>query len=292
MDLQTQIYSFIEKQLSCWEFAKNNYFNLRQIKTRTFALPKTKIVLQYNPTRIVSTGAKTDSESISKRKCFLCLGNQPAEELSIIEGKYVIQVNPYPIFQNHLVIAHQEHILQDISTHFEEYLSLAQRLPNFALFFNGINCGASAPDHLHFQAAESRLFPILDSYDCLDKTVVFEKNNAVTYKINNVYRTLFSIEATSIDNVHLHFERLMNDLFVSTQPMLNLLCTYVNSTWKILVFPRKQSRPWQYNAPEPQTLMVSPGAAEMSGIFVIPKEEHFMRITLADVIDIYQQVSL
>lgn len=292
MDLQTQIYPFIEKQLSQWSFAKKNYDNLSLIKTRTFLLPTTKIVLQFNPTRIASTGAKLDAESISKRKCFLCLQNQPAEELSMFWQDYVIQLNPYPIFPNHLVIAHRQHILQDINGHFSELLSVSEQLPNFAVFFNGINCGASAPDHLHFQAAEQNSFPLLVSYDTLEKTPFFKKNGAMTYKILGVFRTVFCIESSEIQSAISHFEYLKRQLFDTKTPMMNLLCSYSAGRWLIFVFPRKKSRPWQYEAPEPQTLMVSPGTAEMSGVVVLPKEEHFQRINLEDIIDIYQQVGL
>jgi len=292
MDLQTEIYSFVKKQLSEWKLARNNYENLSQIKTRTFLLQKTKIVLQFNPTRIASTGAKIDAKSIAERKCFLCLGNQPQEELAIFSGNYVVQLNPYPIFSNHLVIAHQEHILQDINEHFAEFLSFAKQLPRFAIFFNGINCGASAPDHLHFQAAEKHSFPLLTSYANLEKTIFSSNANVMVYKINNALRSIYCIETSDVEAACLQFDSLKNQLFGTQQPMLNILCSFSNNTWQIFVFPRKKSRPWQYDAPEPNTLMISPGTAEMSGVFVIPKEEHFLRINLADIIDIYQQVSL
>lgn len=292
MDLQTEIYSFIEKQLSVWKLVRDNYDNLSQVQTRTFLLPKTEIILQYNPTRIASTGAKIDAESIAKRKCFLCLENQPDEELAIVFGNYVIQVNPYPIFPNHLVIAHREHIFQDINEHFLEYLLFAKQLPKFAIFFNGINCGASAPDHLHFQAAEKKSFPLLTSYADLDKTVFLNQKNGVIYKINNVFRSIYCIETFDMKTACLQFDYLKNQLFGTQQPMLNILCSFSEDIWQIFVFPRKKSRPWQYDAPEPNALMISPGTAEMSGVFVVPKEEHFLRINLTDIIDIYQQVSL
>ncbi len=292
MNLQNKIYRLIDEQLSSWELAKINHDNLQQVRTRTFTWAQTSVVVQFNPTRIGSTASKTDAASLARRKCFLCTANQPTEEIGVEVGNYIVQVNPYPIFTNHLVVAHRQHIEQNIEGHFAELLDFAQQMTDFALFFNGINCGASAPDHLHFQAAPKASFPILKDFLNAEKTVVSEDVSAKTYQLCNLHRAVFCIESERIDAALLHFEQLIKRIFVNQQPMFNLLCAYTNGRWQTFVFPRRAARPWQYAAPEPQTLMVSPGTAEMSGVIVMPVEAHFERITSDDIIDIYQQVSL
>ncbi len=291
MNLQNKIYRLIDEQLNLWELAKTNHENLKQVRTRTFSWTNASVVVQFNPTRIVSTASKTDAVSLAQRKCFLCTANQPAEEIGVKVGNYVVQVNPYPIFPNHLVVAHRQHIEQNIDGHFAELLDFAQQMPDFALFFNGINCGASAPDHLHFQAAPKSSFPILKDVLNAEKTVIFEDVLAKTFQVHNLHRAVFCIESESVEAALKHFERLKNQLFEQRAPMFNVLCAFADGRWLTFVFPRRAARPWQYAAPEPQTLMVSPGTAEMSGVIVMPIEAHFERISPDDVIDIYQQVS-
>lgn len=292
MNLQQRVYRLIREQLAVWDEVRNNYANLKAIQQREFVFEHTRVVVQYNPTRIRSTAAKIDEVSVANRKCFLCLEHQPKEEMALLDGNYVIQLNPYPIFDSHLVIAHKQHIVQDVTNHLYELLSFAKQLPDFAIFFNGIGCGASAPDHLHFQAAPRGFFPILSEYAPHRCATLLSSEDCKVYKVERLERSLYVLASAHEEALVKQFTELVSSLFGTETPMFNLLCICSEREWQLLLFPRSKSRPWQYSAErEEERLLVSPGTAEMSGVFVVPCEEHFRRITGADVLDIFRQVS-
>ena len=161
---------FINDQLSVWPAACGNFRALRKVVTKRAVVGGLEIVVQHNPARIVSSAAKTDTESLKHRKCFLCRENRPPEQSAIdFEGrkgrKYDILLNPYPIFRNHLVIAMKEHTPQSIWRRYVDMLDLAVALPGYTVFYNGPECGASAPDHHHFQAASRGQMPLESAVD-------------------------------------------------------------------------------------------------------------------------------
>jgi len=237
-----------------------------------------------------------DAKAIAERKCFLCAANRPDEQKAIDFGDYEILVNPFPIFPEHFTIPHKEHIAQQILPYFTDMLQLAEALDDYLIFYNGPKCGASAPDHMHFQAVTKDFLPLENDYKRLkvthtDLLVTTEKMQL--YQMKNYLRTVYCIESTNIESAKDSFEKLYS--FFQTEeniePMMNIVCTFEAGKWFTFVLPRKTFRPWQYTAEADQQLMVSPATVEMCGIFITPIEAHFKRITKEDIVSILEQTS-
>ena len=152
MDTKLKIEKLFSDQLSSWELAKNNYTALSQVKVKELDVNGTHYKVQFNPARIVSSAAKVDTKSIQERKCFLCPANLPAVQRGLpFKENYQILVNPFPIFPKHLTVPALEHVDQRIKNRFGDMLDLATYAQDYVVFYNGPKCGASAPDHVHFQ---------------------------------------------------------------------------------------------------------------------------------------------
>ena len=161
MDFSKQVTELISEQVTGWDLASKNYEGLRKVKVKTFYLGNYHIDIQFNPERIVSSAAKVDARSIEARPCFLCQENLPPQQRGLLlDDGYMVLVNPFPIFPKHLTIPNMLHTDQLILGNFESMLDLASRLDEFIIFYNGPKCGASAPDHLHFQAGSKGFLPI------------------------------------------------------------------------------------------------------------------------------------
>jgi ATP adenylyltransferase/5',5'''-P-1,P-4-tetraphosphate phosphorylase II len=295
--LNIQIKSLLTEQKENWKLARDNYAGLKTIRTKLFSFGDFEVKVQFNPARIVSSGAKVDAKSVAERKCFLCSENRPAEQKSIDFGDYVILVNPFPIFPEHFTIPRKEHVAQEILPYFAEMLTLAEALDDYLIFYNGPKCGASAPDHMHFQAGTKDFLPLVNDYKRLKIThaeVLVESAAFQLSKLNNYLRTVYCIESINIESARDAFEKLYNHLSPEegAEPMMNIVCSFEDGKWFTFVFPRKAFRPWQYAAEGEQQLLVSPATVEMCGIFITPIESHFERITKEDVVSILEQASI
>jgi len=300
-NLNLKVKNLFKEQVSEWDLAKKNYEDLKNVEIKSFSFGDFEIVVQFNPARIVSSGAKVDEKTIKERKCFLCKENLPPQQKGVDAGEYSILVNPYPIFPEHFTIPRKEHIPQQIKPFFPDMLELAKSLDEFVVFYNGPKCGASAPDHLHFQAGTKNFLPLVNDYRKLKATYaeILEKGSHYNlYLFKNYLRTVYCIESDvsqvlsdQFNRLYEYFQKKLN-CGANEEPMMNVVCLFENQKWTVFVFPRKAFRPWQYSAEATQQLMVSPATVEMSGIFITPVEEHFRRITRQDVVDILDQVSL
>jgi len=316
--LNQEASTLFHEQVSNWELARVNYEGLNTVKTKTFSFGNFDVKVQFNPARIVSSGAKMDAKTISERKCFLCTENLPAEQQGVDAGNYTILVNPFPIFPQHFTIPRKEHIDQQIKPYFAEMLELAEALDEYAVFYNGPRCGASAPDHMHFQAGTKDFLPVIADYKRMKKehaTIIDEGVNYQLYKLNDYCRRIYCIESDSIESAQSIFDNLyikwqepsdLSDLSLTLskgegiegiegikriEPMMNIVCSFEDGIWHTFLFPRKNFRPWQYTAEDDKQLMVSPATVELSGIFITPIESHFNRIKKDDVINILNQCS-
>jgi len=295
--LNHQIKSLFHEQVSNWELARVNYAGLEKVRTKSFDFGDFKVKVQFNPARIVSSGAKVDGKTIAERKCFLCAENRPAEQKSVMFDDYDILVNPFPIFPEHLTIPYKQHFTQQIKPYFVDMLALAEEMDDYLIFYNGPRCGASAPDHLHFQAGTKDFLPLVNDYHRLKSThvesIIHEVDSDIYHMINYL-RKVFCIESTSFSSAHKSFKLLHSMLQYDKgiEPMMNIVCTFEAGKWFTFVLPRKTFRPWQYSAGDERQLLVSPATVEMCGIFITPVESHFERITQEDVESILKQVSL
>lgn len=290
---------FYRRQLEVWELARRNYCGLQGAENRVFQFDGFGVTVQFNPARIVSTGAKTDAKSVAERPCFLCRANRPAEQQAVDFGQFELLVNPFPIFPPHYVIAHKKHTPQRIEPYIGDMLAFARQMEGFALFYNGPRCGASAPDHHHFQACTARSLPIVGDYFRLrsNRTELLVKQADVEiHTVRNYLRTVVCIEAKSAGSGAAALKETIDILRklqpTDDEPMMNMVAIWADSQYYIWVFPRKAFRPWQYSAEGEAQLLISPATVEMAGIVITPLAEHFNKVTANDIRDIYAQCSM
>ncbi len=305
INLNNQLKSLLTEQKENWELARTNFAGLKTVRTKSFDFGDFEVKVQFNPARIVSSGAKVDAKTIAERKCFLCTENRPAEQTAVDAGDYLVLVNPFPIFPEHFTIPRKEHVDQQIKPYFADMLVLAEALDDYLIFYNGPRCGASAPDHMHFQAGTKDFLPLVNDYKRLKDThaqLLVESENFQLFNFNNYLRTVYCIESTDVESakdafekLYTHFQQLSLPALPKgerAEPMLNIVCTFEDGKWFTFVLPRKTFRPWQYTAEGDQQLLVSPATVEMCGIFITPIEAHFEKITKEDVESILEQASL
>lgn len=306
--LQEEAYRLFESEIQHWELARSKYEEMTKGDYKSFSFGDFSIEVVCNPARIRSTAAavnsimekmrKTDAPflirpSNNEHTCFLCSDIRPKEQHAIRVRDFDLLVNPYPIFPIHFTIAHIKHQKQEILPYFDDYLYFVRELPNFGVFFNGANCGASAPFHIHFQAAEKQNFSIIGDFENMNKEhfqIVKTTDNCRIVEIKNYLRKAFCIEGSKEEEI----KNLFADFFKENiaQNMLNIISHYDNGVYKVFIFPRKKFRPTQfYEKDMTKNLCISPASVEMSGRIVTIFPEHFNRLTKEDIVDIYNQIS-
>jgi ATP adenylyltransferase/5',5'''-P-1,P-4-tetraphosphate phosphorylase II len=296
MEIAFEIENLFENQFNTWNQVRVNYEDLSKVRLRTIHFEGFDIIIQYNPKRILSSGAKVDQKSISERPCFLCDKNRPPEQEGITYGSgYNLLVNPYPVFERHLTVPAFEHIPQEISGHFKTMLSLARDLPQYIIIYNGPQCGASAPDHFHFQSVKTNLMPV--QHDFLNGSIhVYHGSiNAVdVYSWKNYMRNPVTLKGNDFTAIIKMFEKLYKlmdkHLKSEGEPMLNILAYFSNENWVIHLFPRSLHRPSQFFEKGERQILTSPGSIDLSGFFVMAREEDFLKVTPEDIADVYRQV--
>lgn len=304
---------FIENQLAKWQTARTNHEALNQIETRRFELAGNTITVQFNPARAVSTCAKVDKSSIEARKCFLCPENKPNEQDEIIislDEPFSLRINPYPILPGHLTISslkHQDQVLADktirqlpgkLISWLEEYFA-----SGYVLFYNGAKCGASAPDHFHFQAVKQSDVPVIQQWERLMETAVREKEikteNGNTYSSFQITSYICPIQVFICNHSADILPEMINQYLESlplhegeSEPRYNLFAWQDKQRgFTMAYFPREKHRPACYTATGGEQLLVSPGALDMAGLLVTPRKEDFYKITESDITQIYKEVA-
>lgn len=304
---------FIENQLAKWQTARTNHEALNQIETRRFELAGNTITVQFNPARAVSTCAKVDKSSIEARKCFLCPENKPNEQDEIIislDEPFSLRINPYPILPGHLTISslkHQDQVLADktirqlpgkLISWLEEYF-----VSGYVLFYNGAKCGASAPDHFHFQAVKQSDVPVIQQWERLMETAVREKEikteNGNTYSSFQITSYICPIQVFICNHSADILPEMINQYLESlplhegeSEPRYNLFAWQDKQRgFTMAYFPREGHRPACYTATGGEQLLVSPGALDMAGLLVTPRKEDFDKITESDITQIYKEVA-
>jgi len=297
-NLNEQVISLMEQQKATWETATRNYEALNRLKTRTFDFGHLKIIAQFNAERIRSSAAKTDAKSIADRPCFLCLKNLHSEQKGIMfQNKYIILVNPYPIFQKHLTISGLEHVPQEILSYFADLLDLSQNLPEFTVFYNGPQCGASAPDHIHFQAGNTGLLPIDNEFETIMNNfseVLYENSNCKIIAPKEYLRRVVVLISSDKFQLLKNFEFIHNQLNNQTgnEPKMNILCNFVDKSWRVIIFPRNKQHPSHFFKTEEKRIIVGPAAVELGGLLVLPREDDFKKITKTEIAEIYSEITI
>lgn len=289
-------------QLKSWELMNKYYHALKKIQTKSFWFDGFKINVQFNPERIKSTSAAVDNNSISNRDCFLCSKNLPIEQKGILlREDFILLCNPYPIFPQHFTIANVNHKPQEIVKYFVEFLELSKLLsPNYTLIYNGPACGASAPDHLHFQAGTKQFMPIENDIQLMKNDIGMilkeEELISISFIDDGLRRIIFieSIEQSLIENsFRTIFNLYKNISSADTEPMMNLLCNFEKEFgWKLIIFLRSKHRPDVFFMDEPERILISPAAVDLGGVVVTPREEDFLKTDKELIEKIFNEVSL
>ena len=302
----TDVDTFYSEQLELWPNARARYEELKSVDIKHFDYGEFRLDVQNNKARMSSTGAKIDKKSIMERPCFLCDINQPIEQVRMpLEGKYLLLVNPYPILPEHFTIPLCRHTPQEILPYYKDMMRITQNLDKKIVFYNGPYCGASAPDHMHFQAGSrgvvplerdwdelyrglrSRIYPVSDDEfmeaismePVADDTGIFVLRNYVCPGLIIVTRTPEASEML--------FKKIYKSMPIlegEIEPRMNILAWTMNcrndGTPRIVsvIIPRTKHRPDCYNKEGDEQIIVSPGALDVGGMIILPREEDYKKV--------------
>jgi len=288
------------QQKKQWELLSKSLSSLKQTRLKAIQFDGYILFCQYNSQRSISTSADVSDRTIKNRKCFLCVKNLPKEQKGIlIEDKFMLLCNPFPIFNHHFTIVYTEHHPQLISNHFWDLLSLAKKMNDrFVVFYNGPKCGASAPDHLHFQTVEKSCLPIFDQLELIkNKFGQLHKSgsNISVHSIDDGLRKFIlmqSLDAQLVDNYFQKIYTVLNKRNEKiSEPMLNILCTYDgNSGWTVLVFVRSKHRSSHYFNKGKSKILMSPASVDVGGVCILPREEDYVKISSESIKEIFSEI--
>lgn len=278
----SSISRFFNRQLEMWEDARHRFRDLKHVEVRQLS---DQLKVQFNPARIVSTGAKIDKHTLGERPCFLCERNRPKEQMTKqIDDHFQLLVNPFPILPVHFTIPATKHQPQSIYRHYGEMHRLLSLHSELMVFYNGPKCGASAPDHLHFQAGTSGVLPLQTNWQRLSRnlTDVISLNDEEKISVLRDFLVpAFVIISKSEDSDEELFHRLYRSMPMrgdESEPMMNIIAWRKGDEFISVVIPREKHRPDAYFAEGEAQMMVSPGALDMAGLIITPREEDFSKI--------------
>ena len=294
----TDIHTFVTEQLTTWPLAAENFAALADVHVREIEVNGLTVRLQFNPARMISSAARLTKEDIARRKCFLCEQNRPPVQKNIPftttqDHEYHILVNPYPIFPDHLVIAKSTHQDQGIAGRYEDMLEFARMYPECTFYYNGPCCGASAPDHHHFQGVPRGVMPLEVSVEAfLDGSPTFVlshsdlndpvSGNASLYHYDKFSTGIFVISAKTAEASSQLFERLLACAEIpegDVEPRMNLFAWWTGEEYRTIFYLRRCHRSHHYFSDGPDHLTMSPGCADMAGVFIVPVEEEYHKIS-------------
>ena len=310
---------FFQEQIKEWKMAAENYDILKWVKTKKISTHMGDIALQFNQQRIGSTAADISKNVLENRPCFLCKQNRPKEQWQkSILGKYYLLVNPYPILPIHFTLADKQHRPQRIKEAYDDMINIADNINDFFIFYNGPRCGASAPDHAHFQIAKRGFVPLEKDWDSMYKTsrsriypILDEEFIEIT-KLeqmaddNGIFLArfvcpVFIIVSRTPQASSFLFKKIYNAIDNDTsleEPMMNILAWNMksnsdgNKRLVTIVIPRSKHRPDCYYAEADDKILVSPGALDMSGLIITPRESDFNKIDELKAADIIAECGI
>lgn len=304
--MKPEIEKFIGDQLSVWPLAAENYRDLKKVRTKSLCVGGMNVTVQFNPCRSISSEAKLDPASITSRPCFLCPENRPEEQFHIgFEGRkgrrYRITLNPYPIFPHHLVISSEQHTPQSIWHRFQDAADFVSQNPDMVCFYNGPQSGASAPDHMHFQACPSGLMPLQNDVDGAIETgsdlldALANVKEARLFHYRHYTRGIFILRGETSKSITKLLYRLLDCAQAKegeTEPRFNFILWHCGNEFRCAVIFRERHRSHHYSSDGPDHLAMSPGCADMSGIFVAPREEDFNKLDSSLLSEMLGEVTL
>lgn len=307
-DYTDLIYATFLHQKQNWGMFSDGWNGFLSSEYRKFHFDWFQIKVQFNPTRFVSSSAKVDDESIKKRKCFLCIENLPQEQRGILfesksrpQERLIFLCNPAPIFNEHFTVSNVKHTPQQILNNISMMLELAELCNNeYTVFYNGPKCGASAPDHFHFQACPAEDLPTeRDFLNYPEKfQILIEKGNVIVKFISkeNYLRNVVTLSSKDKLSLISYFHKFYNALQeinkTDVEPMMNIFTLMRNDDYHIVIFPREKHRPDCYFAEGDANMLISPGLVDMCGMLITPLQKDFERINEETIRQVYSEVSL
>ena len=289
------IRAFFTHQLDTWDEIRQRYEALKHVGLKQLGHRQ----LQYNPARMVSTGAQIDRQTIAQRACFLCEKNRPEEQLTIDLGDdFELMVNPFPVLPMHFTIVRKTHVPQTILENYTEIHRLLELFPELFVFYNGPMSGASAPDHMHFQAGIGQELPLMTVLRKLEKeqqVLIKQENGSSLSMFNTVSFNAFVIKSKAQETEMTLFKQLYDAMPVregEKEPRMNIVAWRDGSEDVIVVLPRDNHRPACYFEEGDRRMVISPGALDMAGLIITPREEDFNRMSEDKLISILKEVSI
>lgn len=288
----------LDQQKEAWRAAGAGYESLNYVRERELKCRGFSVRVQHNPGRIKSTLADVGEKGVTERACFLCPANLPKQQKGILYRKdYLILCNPMPVFSSHFTISHLDHRPQKLAGAVATLLTLMSDFgPGSSILYNGPRCGASAPDHLHFQAVPSGLMPVEKEIHAEQRALRTLAGGVSVHRVRGVGREVIILDgpgpAAVGDALHALVKGLQRVLLTHREPMMNLICVREEHTYTVLVFPRAKHRPDAFYLKGDGCLAISPAVVEMGGIMVTPLEKDFERLDRARVEQIFNEVSL
>ncbi len=280
-----------------WPDLRKNCLSLEKRLVRELSSGESALRVECNPGRITSTSANTDARSVSGRPCFLCLDNLPSAQKGILyRGEYLVLCNPFPIFESHFTVANLEHTPQNFEGSLEAFLSLLADLgPRFTIFYNGPECGASAPDHLHFQACPSGVIPV-ESLRFPPADRPSSLAGCAIQAVEDVGRSMVLVESRDTSAMKAALLEIVDALKKraagKTEPLLNMIAWKAGKAYRAVLVPRRKFRPDCYYAAGEERVLVSPAAVEMGGLIITPLERDVAAMDFARASAILREVSL
>ena len=330
-NFHSSVLALIRQQLETWPMLREAITGLYNVEYKKMIVKGSEVFAQFNPKRIVSTAAKVDTATIKQRPCFLCVENLPAEERGIPFGdNFIVLCNPFPVLRNHLVLSARTHTPQTIEGNLRTLLDFARNFGDgWFTLYNGPRCGASAPDHLHFQAASNELLPILRDVDEWPEFLRTNDRDVESIDLRNYRLNALIARSANCEALIGWFEKELQTVCMMYQtetgsriseessrsqatpgnnengwigwepvlpsyeePMVNLVAAFSGTQWTLICYPRSRHRPSCYYAEGEAKFTVSPAAIDLSGVIVVPNPDHFARITASVVEQIYAEITL
>lgn len=297
--LRARVTALLAQQRDTWPLLRAATAAMETIQYRHFQIHGAAVMAQYNPQRLVSTGARVDAAAIRARPCFLCAEHLPPEEQGIAFGAdFVILCNPFPVLSDHLVIVARRHTPQAITDSFETLLDVAAELgPDYCTLYNGPACGASAPDHLHMQACARSRLPLVREVEYWPRQQGVHAAGREVFALADYRLPVLVARSKERRSIMEWWQQTLTAFTMVTpaaapEPLLNVLVTFDPVGWTVYLLPRAQHRPSCYYAEGEAKLTVSPAALDLAGVLVLPEADHFARISDADIARIYAEVTL
>lgn len=287
-----------EEQCLHWKELRTAIERLSTVQTRTIDCETFSVLLQWNPKRLQNVQANVTPEALRQRSCCLCMENLPEEQKGILyKDTLFILCNPSPIFPHHATVVHTQHFPQEFFPYLEFMISLAEEADNaYTLLYNGPQCGASAPDHFHFQLIPWRSLPVeTDAVEPQRRKLLHYQPHLSVSTLQHYCRAVLIVESDQRKEMLSGVEKILNALKKRKQqteePMLNALCSYQQEVWRLILFLRRKHRPDRFYATGDEQILISPGVIDMGGVLITPREREFKNFTPHQVMDLYHEMS-